>query len=210
MADRRHRRHRRCARRATSGTGAPRQPEGRVDRARFPRRLLAAPLVWRWFAPLPPASVDISAGALVAAGLLVGVGVRMGNGCTLSGMTNPAKVKGVLDLAGAWDPSRALDAAPTWLRQPRRSTTSCATCASWRCWRCRWASRWPTRACPWGRTISEFHDRLAGGGARRHAQPRAGHLLLYCFGSRWPNMFRLTPCSIRIFMIAASIASQPW
>ncbi|GBC57125.1 gene II AND X protEINS [Stutzerimonas stutzeri] len=37
-----------------------------------------------------------------AAGLLFGMGLL------LSGMTNPAKVIGFLDLAGAWDPSLAL------------------------------------------------------------------------------------------------------
>jgi len=39
--------------------------------------------------------------ALIA-GLVFGVGLL------LSGMANPAKVKGFLDLAGAWDPSLAL------------------------------------------------------------------------------------------------------
>jgi uncharacterized membrane protein YedE/YeeE len=37
-----------------------------------------------------------------AAGLLFGIGL------ILSGMTNPAKVQGFLDLAGGWDPSLAL------------------------------------------------------------------------------------------------------
>lgn len=44
--------------------------------------LLLAPWLWRLFAPLPVATIDVGAIALVAAGLLVGVGVRMGNGCT--------------------------------------------------------------------------------------------------------------------------------
>ena len=44
--------------------------------------LFAAPWVWRLFAPLPTAHVDVGSLGLVAAGLLVGVGVRMGNGCT--------------------------------------------------------------------------------------------------------------------------------
>ena len=44
--------------------------------------LLAAPWLWRLFAPLPVSTVDIGALGLVAAGLLVGVGVRLGNGCT--------------------------------------------------------------------------------------------------------------------------------
>lgn len=44
--------------------------------------LFAAPWVWRIFAPLPAAQIDVGALGLVAAGLFVGVGVRMGNGCT--------------------------------------------------------------------------------------------------------------------------------
>jgi uncharacterized protein len=44
--------------------------------------LLLAPWVWRVFAPLPVATVDVGTLGLVAAGLFVGVGVRMGNGCT--------------------------------------------------------------------------------------------------------------------------------
>ncbi len=39
-------------------------------------------------------------------GLLVGI--LFGLGLILSGMTNPAKVAGFLDLAGSWDPSLAL------------------------------------------------------------------------------------------------------
>ena len=44
--------------------------------------LLAAPWVWRVFAPLPVSHVDVGTVGLIAAGLFVGVGVRMGNGCT--------------------------------------------------------------------------------------------------------------------------------
>ncbi len=44
--------------------------------------LLAAPLVWRLFAPLPEARLSAGTGVLVAAGLLVGVGTRLANGCT--------------------------------------------------------------------------------------------------------------------------------
>ena len=55
---------------------------GESTRLLFLAGLVAAPFVWRLFAPLPAASLDVGAGALVAAGLLVGVGVRMGNGCT--------------------------------------------------------------------------------------------------------------------------------
>lgn len=44
--------------------------------------LVAAPWVWRLFAPLPATQVDVGWLAVIAAGLLVGIGVRMGNGCT--------------------------------------------------------------------------------------------------------------------------------
>ncbi|CAN5126132.1 hypothetical protein BH11PSE10_BH11PSE10_09980 [soil metagenome] len=44
--------------------------------------LLVAPWIWRWFAPLPTASLDVGTVGLVVAGLFVGVGIRMGNGCT--------------------------------------------------------------------------------------------------------------------------------
>ena len=41
-------------------------------------------------------------------GTAFAVGGLFGAGLLLSGMANPAKVKGFLDLAGAWDPSLAL------------------------------------------------------------------------------------------------------
>jgi len=44
--------------------------------------LLLAPWVWRVFAALPQASVDVGWPGLIAAGLLVGIGSRLGNGCT--------------------------------------------------------------------------------------------------------------------------------
>lgn len=44
--------------------------------------LLAAPLVWQLFGPLPQATLTASTGWLVAGGLLVGVGTRLANGCT--------------------------------------------------------------------------------------------------------------------------------
>ena len=44
--------------------------------------LLAAPWVWRLFAPLPVATLDVGTPGLLAAGLLVGFGARLGNGCT--------------------------------------------------------------------------------------------------------------------------------
>ncbi len=53
-----------------------------LTRLMFIAGLLAASWVWRLFAPLPAATVDVGTGGLVVAGLLVGVGVRMGNGCT--------------------------------------------------------------------------------------------------------------------------------
>lgn len=37
--------------------------------------------------------------------LAFGIGLLFGLGLIVSGMTNPAKVQGFLDLAGAWDPS---------------------------------------------------------------------------------------------------------
>lgn len=51
-------------------------------RLTFIAGLLLAPWAWRLFAPLPPASIDVSPLALVLAGLLVGVGTRLANGCT--------------------------------------------------------------------------------------------------------------------------------
>jgi len=46
-------------------------------------------------------------GATLAAGAFV-AGLTFGVGLVVSGMVNPAKVLGFLDLAGAWDPSLAL------------------------------------------------------------------------------------------------------
>lgn len=56
----------------------------RAERSRllFIAGLLAAPWVWRLFAPLPLATLDVGTTGLVLAGLLVGVGARLGNGCT--------------------------------------------------------------------------------------------------------------------------------
>jgi len=53
-----------------------------VPRLVFIVGLLLAPWLWRLFAPLPAAAVDVGPLALVGAGLLVGVGTRMANGCT--------------------------------------------------------------------------------------------------------------------------------
>ena len=44
--------------------------------------LLAAPLVWRLFAPLPEMEIDSGWPVVVIAGLLVGYGTRLGSGCT--------------------------------------------------------------------------------------------------------------------------------
>jgi uncharacterized membrane protein YedE/YeeE len=60
--------------------GTSLRPE--FSRLLFILGLLLAPWVWRLFAPLPAAAVDVGSIGLVVAGLLVGVGVRMGNGCT--------------------------------------------------------------------------------------------------------------------------------
>lgn len=62
--------------------------------------------------------------------IALGSGLVFGLGLIASGMTNPAKVKGFLDLAGAWDPSLALVmggaiavglAAYAWVRRRSRS-----------------------------------------------------------------------------------------
>ena len=56
----------------------------RPERSRllFILGLLVAPWVWRLFAPLPEATIDVGLPLLVVAGLLVGFGSRLGNGCT--------------------------------------------------------------------------------------------------------------------------------
>ncbi|EGF32620.1 putative transmembrane protein [Oxalobacteraceae bacterium IMCC9480] len=51
-------------------------------RAVFVLGLVAAPLVWRLFAPLPAVQVEAGNVTLIVAGLLVGVGTRYGSGCT--------------------------------------------------------------------------------------------------------------------------------
>jgi uncharacterized membrane protein YedE/YeeE len=51
-------------------------------RAAFLAGLVAAPLVYGLFAPLPTMHVDAGTLGLVVAGLLVGVGTRYGSGCT--------------------------------------------------------------------------------------------------------------------------------
>jgi uncharacterized membrane protein YedE/YeeE len=51
-------------------------------RIAFVAGLIAAPVLWRLFAPLPIPRVDASVPVLVIAGLLVGWGTRYGSGCT--------------------------------------------------------------------------------------------------------------------------------
>ncbi|MDR3005262.1 MAG: YeeE/YedE family protein [Acidovorax sp.] len=51
-------------------------------RLAFALGLLAAPLVWQWFAPLPAMEMPRSPLLIVLAGLLVGFGTRLGSGCT--------------------------------------------------------------------------------------------------------------------------------
>ncbi len=61
-------------------SGARWMPER--NRLLFIVGLLLSPWIWRLFAPLPAATVDVGVVGLVVAGLLVGIGARMGNGCT--------------------------------------------------------------------------------------------------------------------------------
>ena len=78
-----------------------------LSRLVFLAGLLSAPWVWRAFAPLPQAAVDVGPAGLVVAGLLVGVGVRMGNGCTsghgVCGLSrlSPRSLANVLAFMGA-------------------------------------------------------------------------------------------------------------
>lgn len=51
-------------------------------RAAFVLGLLAAPLLWQVFAPLPQVSMPSNPWLIIAAGLLVGFGTRLGSGCT--------------------------------------------------------------------------------------------------------------------------------
>jgi uncharacterized membrane protein YedE/YeeE len=51
-------------------------------RVAFLAGLIAAPLAYALFAPLPAVRIDAGDGPLVAAGLLVGLGTRYGSGCT--------------------------------------------------------------------------------------------------------------------------------
>ena len=51
-------------------------------RLAFMLGLLAAPLLWQLFAPLPTMEISAHPGLIVLAGLLVGFGTRLGSGCT--------------------------------------------------------------------------------------------------------------------------------
>ena len=51
-------------------------------RLAFMLGLVAAPLVWQIFAPLPAMQMPSNPLLIIAAGLLVGFGTRMGSGCT--------------------------------------------------------------------------------------------------------------------------------
>ena len=55
---------------------------GRAWRVAFVAGLVAAPLAWTAFAPLPALRIDADVPVLVVAGLLVGIGTRYGAGCT--------------------------------------------------------------------------------------------------------------------------------
>ena len=51
-------------------------------RLAFVLGLVAAPLVWQLFAPLPAMDMPRNPAVIVLAGLLVGFGTRLGSGCT--------------------------------------------------------------------------------------------------------------------------------
>jgi uncharacterized membrane protein YedE/YeeE len=51
-------------------------------RVAFLLGLVAAPLVYALFAPLPTVRIEAGTTALIVAGLLVGIGTRYGSGCT--------------------------------------------------------------------------------------------------------------------------------
>jgi uncharacterized membrane protein YedE/YeeE len=51
-------------------------------RIAFVAGLVAAPLAYALFAPLPAVRIDAGTGTLLTAGLLVGLGTRYGAGCT--------------------------------------------------------------------------------------------------------------------------------
>ena len=59
-----------------------RSPQQWAWRLAFVVGMLAAPLVWQLFAPLPAVSMPSNPWLIIAAGLLVGFGTRLGSGCT--------------------------------------------------------------------------------------------------------------------------------
>src|SRR5262245_199958 len=59
---------------------APRDDSG--WRLAFLAGLLAAPLVWREFGPIPSPRIEAGTGMLVLSGLLVGLGTSYASGCT--------------------------------------------------------------------------------------------------------------------------------
>lgn len=59
-----------------------RSPQQWAWRLAFVLGMLAAPLVWQLFAPLPDVSMPSNPLLIIAAGLLVGFGTRLGSGCT--------------------------------------------------------------------------------------------------------------------------------
>lgn len=83
--------------------------------------ILTWPINQLFIGPIP-FEINTSLPLLAVAGLLVGLGTRIGNGCTgghgvcgvvfglgliVSGMANPAKVIGFLDITGTRDPTLA-------------------------------------------------------------------------------------------------------
>lgn len=63
--------------------------------------MLLAPAVYSLFDVLPVPQIDADFSLIVVAGLLFGIGL------ILSGMSDPSKVIGFLDIAGRWNPSLA-------------------------------------------------------------------------------------------------------
>lgn len=64
------------------GALLPPKRQGGAWRWAFVLGMLAAPLLYQWFAPVPASASPASWPVLVVAGLLVGVGTRLGSGCT--------------------------------------------------------------------------------------------------------------------------------
>ena len=58
------------------------RPDDWPLRLAFTAGLIAAPLLWQRFAPLPSMEFSVSFAWMLAAGLVVGVGVKLGSGCT--------------------------------------------------------------------------------------------------------------------------------